>query len=228
MSLTNAQDVFAAIHESGLNDVLRRFFSARPRYLNFGSPGFVATTTVNATQMGAIPFPGISAGINWSVALGVPVVDVHPQSRALPPELTPMQAQRVSLQLSVEICIDCVDHQGQPDHQDPGDKKFLDRLVHGKLNPVCFKVDVFAIAHVERTSSPDGDALRLIVDAVELVDLRPNGMESVIECLILQVLRSALAAVRLPLTALRAGAFTLIPTTGPDVANDMISLAGDL
>ena len=32
MSLTQAENVFAGIHEDGINDFLRAFFTARPRY----------------------------------------------------------------------------------------------------------------------------------------------------------------------------------------------------
>ena len=80
--------------------------------------------------------------------------------------------------------------------------------------------------YAERTSSPSGDALRLVVDAIELVDLEPNELESVVECLLLQILRAVLASVRLPLTALRAGAFELVPTAGPLVQDDQIEMFG--
>jgi hypothetical protein len=229
MSLTEVHDVFAAIHEDGLNDLLRRFFGTRPKYLNYGSPGFVAATTVNATQMPAIQFPGIPGGIDWSVRIDIPHVDAHPQSSALPPELDPLGAQRLSVRTSVEICVNCVsrrEDQPRDDRHHDDDDKFPDRPPRGDLRPACFKVEVYAITRAERTSSPDGDAVRLIVDAIEIVDLSPTELESVIECLLLQILRAVLASVRLPLTALRAGAFELVPTAGPEIENDQIEMYG--
>jgi hypothetical protein len=234
MSLTEAQSVFAAIHEDGLNDLLRRFFNARPRYLNYGSPGFVAGTTVNSTQMAAIQFPGIPGGIDWSVQIAQPRVDAHPQSAPLPPELDPLGLQRLSIHTAVEICVNCNERHERddnPDHnpdKDPKDDHHGDKPPNGNLRPVCFKVEVFAIAHAERTSSPDGDAIRFIVDAIELVDLQPNDFETLIECLLLQILRAVLASVRLPLPALSAGAFTLTPTVGPEIENDQIEMYGNL
>lgn len=232
MSLTEVHDVFAAIHEDGLNDLLHRFFTSRPKYLNYGSPGFVAATTVNATQMSPIQFPGIPGGIDWSVRIATPRVDAHPQSAALPPELDPLGAQRLSVHTAVEICVNCSDRR-QPDpdgdsksHDHNPDHRFPDKPPRGDLRPVCFKVELFAIAHAERTSSPDGDAVRLIVDAIEIVDLEPNELEAVIECLMLQILRAVLGSVRLPLTALRAGAFQLVPVVGPEVENDQIEMYG--
>lgn len=239
MSLTQAHDVFAAIHEDGLDDLLRRFFDARPKYLNYGSPGFVAATTVSATQMSAIQFPGVPGGIDWSVRLGRPRVDAHPQSAGLPPELDPLGAQRVSIHTAVQICVACTarerrDDQGDPDHPDDGpgrghgSEDDPDRPIGKELRPTCSRVEVFAIAHAERTVSPGGDALRLVVDEIELVDLDPNDFESVIECLLLQILRAVLASVHLPLTALRAGAFELVPTAGPFVQDDQIEMFGDV
>ena len=235
MSITQSHDVFASIHEDGLDDLLRRFFAARPKYLNYGSPGFVAGTTTNATQIGAIPFPGVPGGIDWSVRLDRPRVDAHPQSSGLPPELDPLGGQRASLRTAAQICVDCSrerrpDEPGQEadpqrEHRPDDDP---DRPIGDALHPVCFEVEVFAIAHAERTSSPSGDAVRLVVDAIELVDLEPNGLEAVIECLLFQILRSVLASVRLPLTALRAGAFELVPTAGPFVQNDQIEMFGNV
>lgn len=232
MSLTEAQSVFAAIHEDGLNDLLRRFFTTRPRYLRYGSPGFVAATTVNWTQMAAIQFPGIAGGIDWSVQIAIPRVDAHPQSAPLPPELDPLGVQRLSIETVVEICINCNERherEREPDHdKDPREDHHDDKPPSGNLRPVCFKVEVFAIAHAERTSSPDGDAIRFIVDSLELVDLQPTELESLIECLLLQILRAVLASVRLPLPALSAGAFSLTPTVGPEIENDQIEMYGNL
>jgi hypothetical protein len=167
----------------------------------------------------------------------VPRVDAHPQDLGLPPELDPLAAQRLSIRTTVELCIDCQGRQRRPDREpqpETGEKEKPDEHHHpdkpprGDLRPVCFKVEVHAIAHAERTSSPDGDAVRVIVDALELVDLRPDELESVIECLLLQILRAALASVRLPLTALRAGAFQLLPTAGPLVEDDRVEMFGDV
>ncbi len=230
MSLTEAQSVFAAIHEDGLNDLLQRFFAARPRYLSYGSPGFVAATTVNSTQMSAIQFPGIPGGIDWSVQIARPRVDAHPQSAPLPAELDPLGLQRLSIHTVVEICINCNERQnrGREPENHPHDDHHGDKPPSGNLRPVCFKVEVFAIAHAERTSSPDGDAIRFIVDAIELVDLQPTDFETLIECLLLQILRAVLASVRLPLPALSAGAFSLTPAVGPEIENDQIEMYGSL
>src|SRR5262245_51387204 len=87
MSLTETEEVFAAIHEHALNDLLTAFCADRPRHLVYGSPSFVAATTVAETSMPAIAFPGVPGGIQWRVRLTIPRVDLFKQTMALPPEL---------------------------------------------------------------------------------------------------------------------------------------------
>jgi hypothetical protein len=68
----------------------------------------------------------------------------------------------------------------------------------------------------------------IVVDAVEIVDIEPKPLEAVLECLMLQILRAVLAGVRLPLQTLRAGAFSLTLTRGPEVENDQLEVYGNL
>src|SRR5215470_6051084 len=88
MSLTQAEAVFASIHETALNDLLTAFFTDRPRYRVYGSMSFVPSTTVAETNMPAIPFPGVPGGIQWRVRLGIPKIDLFKQTLPLPPELS--------------------------------------------------------------------------------------------------------------------------------------------
>jgi hypothetical protein len=226
MGLTEAERVFGGITETGINDLLRAFFTARPRYLSYGSPGFVPATTASATQIGAIPFPGVPGGIDWAVQLSVPRVDLHPQTDALPPELT-LGTGRLSVTTTMRLCVACETR--RPD-RDPDKKEDHDRpprdLPPGKAKGTCFELDVFAVGHFERTFSPD--AVFVAVDAVEIVDIKPVELEAVLECLILQILRAVLADVVLPLETLRAGAFSLTLTRGPEVENDQLEVYGNL
>lgn len=224
MSLTEAERVFGGVHEDGINDLLRAFFTARPRHLNYGSPGYVPATTAGATQIPAIPFPGVPGGIDWSVQLEIPKVDLHPQNTGLPPELT-LGLGQVSVQTKVRLCIACETFRDKEDDKPRDDKK---DPRHGKAKGPCFTVEVYALGHVEQTFGPDGPSVIIVVDAVELVDIKPNEFESVIECLMLQVLRAVLADVRLPLETLRAGAFSLTLVRGPEIENDQIKVYGSV
>ena len=64
MSSHSADTVMAAVHESGVNDFLAAFSNARRRHLVYGTPAFIPATTVSATSISAMTFPGIPGGID--------------------------------------------------------------------------------------------------------------------------------------------------------------------
>jgi hypothetical protein len=235
MSLTEAEAVFASIHETALNDLITAFCTDRPRYLVYGSPAFVPVTTVAETAVAAIPFPGVPGGINWRIRLGIPRIDLFKQDDPLPPEFS-MGPGQFSGSLDAELCIDCrrlridsqpprpkdLRHDSQPTNPDRSDKHPLSELT-------CFKLRVFILGHLERVMASNGeDAVALAVDQVEIVDIKPDELESFLECLLFMILQAVLAEIRLPLRALRAGAFELVPVVGPLIEDDQIKMRGNL
>lgn len=232
MSLTEAQAVFASIHETALNDLLTAFFTDRPRYLVYGSPSFVPGTTVSETAMAAIPFPGVPGGIQWRVRLGVPSVDLFKQTMTLPPELS-LNPGQFGARLSVELCLDCrrLKIDPRPPREDPKNPREDNRPKDDGRHPLsqvtCCKLDLFAVGHLDHVMASNGeDAVALAVDAVEIVDIAPNEVEAVLECLLFMILQAVLADVRLPLRALRVGAFQLVPVVGPLIEDDQIKVRG--
>lgn len=233
MSLTQAQTVFASVHEDALNDALTAFCTARPRHLAYGSPAFTPVTTAAETRMDAIGFPGVPGGIQWRLRLSIPRVDLFKQTRTLPPELS-LGPGQFSVELDAELCIECrkirIDPKpprpdkgrGQDKPNDPArdDKHPLSELT-------CFKLRVFAVGHIEHVITSTGeDGIAFAVDTVEIVDIRPDELESFLECLLFLILQAVLAGIRLPLRALRAGAFQLVPTVGPLIEDDQIKVRG--
>jgi hypothetical protein len=246
MSLTQSETVFASIHETALNDAIIAFTNARPHHLSYGSPAFAPVTTVAETSMAAIAFPGVPGGIQWRVRFSTPRVDLFKQSSALPPELT-LGPGQFSARIDVEMCIECrkirIDpkpprppkERGQgvnnpsvfnppttdPTRPGPADDK------HPMSELTCFKLRVFAVGHLEHVLASTGeDAVVLAVDAVEIVDIKPDEIESFLECLLFLILQAALANIRLPLRALRVGAFQLSLTVGPLIEDDQIKVRG--
>jgi hypothetical protein len=223
MSLTQAQNVFASIHESALNDLLSAFFNARPRYLRYGSPAFVPVTSVNATQMAAIQFPGLPGGIEWAVRFGIPHIDLFKQTDPLPPQLV-LPAGGFALRTDVELCLNCVQRR---DDKNPAGQD--GRAGQGLGHVSCTKLQVFATGHMDHWNDSSGNgAIRFRVDAVELVDITPDTLESVLECVIRMLLDAVLSQVQLPLQALRAGAFQLIVTQGPLIEDDHVLARGNV
>lgn len=233
MSLTEAEAVFASVHETALNDLLTAFFTDRPRYLVYGSPSFVPSTTVAETNMAAIAFPGVPGGIQWRVTLGIPKVDLFKQTMALPPELS-LNPGEFGARLDVELCLDCrrLKIDPRPPRGKGNDRKDDVRPKddrHPLEEVTCCRLSVFTVGHLEHVLTVTGeDAIALAVDAVEIVDIKPDKLESVLECLLFMILQAVLAEVRLPLRALRAGAFQLIPTVGPFIEDDRIKMRGNV
>lgn len=254
MSLTETSEVFVAVEESALNDLITAVCTTRPHLLHYGSPAFVPASSTAATQMAPIPFPG-SPGLQWSVELAVPRLDLFKQDAALPPELG-LGAGQFSLSTTVRLCVDCASRgkeDPQGDHQDTHDQGHDhpsggpkddpnhdsnhdqrddpwrdDRDDWGKAkNPMCCRLDVYAVGHLVSTWTAGQRAIGFAVDAVEIVDIEPNALESVIECLLTMVLRSVLATLSLPVTALELGAFTLTPTAGPLIDVNRVLARGD-
>jgi hypothetical protein len=233
MSLTQAEAVFASIHETALNDLLTAFFTDRPRYGVYGSPSFVPSTTVAETSMAAIAFPGVPGGIQWRIRLGIPKVDLFKQTTPLPPELS-LNPGQFSIRLDVELCLDCrrLKIDPHPPREKPNDRKD-DRRPKDDRHPLaevtCCRLRVFAVGHLEHVVAVTGeDAIALAVDAVEIVDIKPDELESVLECLLFMILQAVLAEVRLPLDALHADAFPLIALVGPLIEDDQIKMRGNL
>ena len=233
MSFTQAQTVFASVHENAINDALTAFCTARPRYLAYGSPAFTPVTTAAETRMDAIAFPGVPGGIQWRLRLSIPRVDLFKQTQSLPPELS-LGPGQFSMSLDIELCIECrrirIDpkpprpnkgrEQGKPNEPPLDDKHPLSELT-------CFKLRVFAVGHIEHVMASTGeDAIAFAIDAVEIVDIKPDEVESFIECLLFLILQAVLAGIRLPLRALRAGAFQLVPVVGPLIEDDQIKARG--
>lgn len=235
MSLTDVQTVFASIHETAINDVLTAFCTARPRYLNYGSPAFTPATTSSETMMDAIAFPGVPGGIQWRLRLGIPRVDLFKQTNTLPPELT-LGPGQFSAEIDAELCIECrrirIDPKpprppkGSKDREQPQNQPRDDRP-HPLSELTCFKLRIFAVGHLEHVLSSTGeDLIAFAVDQVEIVDIRPDELESFLECLLFMILQAVLAGIRLPLRALRAGAFQLSLAVGPLIEDDSIKARG--
>jgi hypothetical protein len=200
------------------------------RYLTYGSPAFVPSTTAAATTMDAINFPGVPGGIQWRVRLGIPQIDLFKQTTSLPPELT-LGAGQFSVRLDAELCIECRRIRIDPKPPRPSRDK---REQPARIDPkhplselTCFKLQVFGVGHIEHVLTSTGeDAIAFAVDQVEIVDIKPDDLESFLECLLFLILQSVLASIRLPLKALRAGAFQLAVTVGPLIEDDSIKARG--
>ncbi len=229
MSLTQAETMFAGIHEDAINDFLRAFCQARPRYLHYGSPAFTPATTASETRIDAISFPGVPGGIQWRLRLSIPEVDLFEQSRPLPPQLA-LGPGQFAASVNAELCIECRKIRIDPRPPRPDGGQEPDRPVDDDKRPLaeftCFKLDIFLLGHLEQTATVSSPGIVLAVDAVEIVDIIPDELESFLECLMFLILQAVMAGIRLPLSALRVSAFELTPTIGPLIEDNQVKARG--
>lgn len=203
MSLTEADTVYGAIREEALNDLMTAVFTTRPHYLNYGSPPFVNADSAAATRIEPLPFPG-SGGIPWAVSFAIPHLDLHPDTAgSLPPQLV-LGPGQFALTTTVTLAISCG---GKPD----GERNAFQQT----------KLDVAAIGHLVVVA----ESVSLAIDAVELVDITPDSLESLVECLIKALLNGALSGLVLPVQKL-IPTFPLVLTRGPQIVNDQIKAYG--
>jgi hypothetical protein len=217
MSLTQAFHVFAGVSQNGINTFLQSLFSTRPHYLNYGSPSFVAASTVNATTMPAISFPGVPSGIQYAVSFSIPTIDLFPpDAGSLSP--IPPHANQFGLHTKVKLTIGCFTWIPNPGNDD-----------RGRMVPLSVELDVWALgALVSHYYGPGTGYISLQVLAVRIPEIQPHPLEAVIDCLIRMMLNAVLENVQLPFHALSAGAFQLILESGPTIDNDQVKVWGDI
>jgi hypothetical protein len=105
----------------------------------------------------------------------------------------------------------------------------------------CVCIGVYAICHFDVVDDAFGKRLALRLDGLELVDIRPNGLEDILECIVKATLiLGLLPRLRIPLDnhAFSLGEFgslTVGPTPtspqvpfNPSIANDALSLFIDV
>jgi hypothetical protein len=219
VSFTQANHVFASVDEAALNVLLHAVCTARPHYLNYGSALFVPVSTVSATNMDPIPFPGVPGGIQYQVEFAIPSIDLFPPDAA--PSPLPPGPNQFTVKTTVTLTLGCLTW------QITGGNRPVPPQV--SVNPVQFALDVWARgAIVSQYFGPGTGFIVFRVDDVRMPDIRPAGLETVLDCLVRMMLQAALANLQLPLNVVSMGAFQLILQRGPVIDADQVEVWGDI
>ncbi len=209
MSLTGTSGLFAAVHEDGINDFVQAFFGSRPRYLRIGSSPFVNSTTVSGTHVDAIDIGGGSgAGVQFLIELEMPVLDLHPNTKGF---VLPPGPNQFSLQIKARLTIACRKKKGREDDKEPSGQMLTTDL------------EVCAQGQIIRT----GNRLSFVIDNVEIKDIQPDSLESIIECILKMVLNEALDGLRIPYQSIFIQIGTVVPVGGPSISDDQLKVSAN-
>ena len=192
MSLTQAHHVFAGVFETGINTFIKAVCAARGHYINYGSSSFVPVTTAGATNMAPIPFPGVPGGVQWAVSLSTPALDLFPDSSGGTSPLPPV-ATGFNVHTQATIQIGCATWQGKDT---------------GKVTPLKTVLDVWALGElVSNYSGPGTGFISLKVDSVLIPGIKPDTLDTLLDCLLRMIMAAALAKITLPFHSFSLGAF---------------------
>jgi len=211
MPFTDNCDLYGAIHEDGINLVVRHIMRQRPSLFNYGTADVAGNReqwcakveyTADVKNYGNpiftvesyLPVLGADSppvGLSFCAQLTEAKLDFHPSNAvALPAELSPpLKAQHFALHLRICASIGC-----------PSDKE-VDRIQPTSTSPRtsdvglkqpppvilhgklnCFCLDVFAVGHFEHVSVLGKDSLMGKVDDLDIVDIKPDALEANIIC----------------------------------------------
>jgi hypothetical protein len=218
VSLTEAENVFAGLNETGLNDILTALFTARPRLLNYRTSPAVINNPPSAASWTTVPtiaFPGVPGGIQYAVQFSIPQIDIFPKTAPLPPQIT-LGLGQITIRTTVTLTLLCGRRRGDEN----GDQT-------PAATPISAKLDVVALGRVVVRSVGLGTGtIGFDVLQVEIVDITPDPLESLVECLVLTLLRAVLSTVALPFSSIRVDAFSLNLLRGPLSQDDQLKLYG--
>lgn len=255
MAFTDNCDLFAAVHEKGVNRVIRHIMRQRPSLFNYATaeiasnremwcapveftPDVVKYGTPLFTVMSPLPVLGADSppvGLGYCVQIVRISIDFHPGNViSMPPELgPPLGKQRFALSVTACAAIACPSQQEvdqipipQHDPQKEGRTPLPPVVLHGKLE--CFCLDVFVVGHFERRFIAGKESLLGRVDGIEIVDIKPSGLENNIECYVktminvmfIEKLRFAIETLMLDFPLFGLATVTLFPTPNPPVPNN--------
>lgn len=241
MGLTNGQDVFVSVSQTGINTLFLYLQKQRSRLFNYGTQYFVAHKKELCVPLGKkqpltienpLPVPGTDGlvGLEYALQFTDLHVDLHPQDSPLPPELSlPAQHFSFSATLHLTIPFPKIPPDWEPtaeDHRRPPAFKLED--------PFCCELQVFLVGGVEKVTDfvpAEGwsDFVRMTVDGIEVVDIAPDCLETILERYALLTLRHGILnrikyrATTLALGFIEVGLSTSV-SPNPSIDDDQIKI----
>lgn len=205
VSLTDDCDLYAAIHEDGVNRILYHIMRQRPSLFNYGTIAVAQDKTLWCSKIdftrdvlkynnpifkvvGPIPVLGADSppvGLNFCAQLTEVEIDFHPGNTInLPTEINPpLPNQHFSLKFKICGTINCpyddIIRNIKPTIRE-GHKPEQPVTLPGKPN--CFCLEVFVIGHFELIDVSGRTVISGWVDQMDIVDIKPEALEDNVIC----------------------------------------------
>src|ERR1019366_5434700 len=197
--------LYAAVHEDGINRVIDHIRRQRPSWFNYATQDIAANRELWCSKIDVTgdvvkynnpffkimpPLPLLGAdsppiGIGFIAQLTNAMIDFHPGNKfALPPQLNPpLQPQHFALNFRVCGGLGCASEKElatipvgglSPNRKE---EKGGTQVVL-RTRPICFCLEVFVTGHF----TLENGFLLGHVDGIEIVDIKPDELESNLEC----------------------------------------------
>jgi hypothetical protein len=179
MAYTTDSDIAVLLNENGINKVFQYAKKQRPSLFNYGTKYFCDDPTKfccfdsiegnipYADEIATLKIPRSNKEIEFCYQLKDFKVDYSPQSNQLPPPLD-NNVPNNSFTLSIDVCVGF---------------KFPD------IESIsCINFQIYSILSIERKTQIDGVILTPKINAIELVDISPNELESITESFLVTLL----------------------------------------
>jgi hypothetical protein len=206
MAFTDNCDLFASVHEDGVNRVINHIRRQRPSWFNCATADIAGNRELWCSKIDVtsdvikyknrfftilppLPILGADAppiGVGFIAQLTNALIDFHPGNQfALPPQLSPpLKPQHFALTFRVCGGLGCASEKEFEQIPIGGTQHIAEAAVIPekqvvlRTQPICFCLDVFVTGHV----SLQNGFLLGHVDGIEIVDITPDGLESNLEC----------------------------------------------
>jgi hypothetical protein len=218
MAYTDHSDLFAAVHENGINATIGQLMLQRPSMFNYATILFTQALRPQlcvpiTTPPGGVPLftvepqlPVLGAprplGLDWCLQLTNVSVDLYPgNTLTLPPELDPIGRQQFALHLRACFGLACPDDRVVENLTAEMEAAVAASIPSGPgaaavqpvsgTNVICTCLELFGVGHFQG-GTIGGDPqqwLKVRLDGLEVVDLVPSSLEDIVECYLRLVLR---------------------------------------
>ncbi len=123
MALTDFSEIYASLHDAGINRVIRHIMRQRPALFNYGTENVARNRSLWCSAIDAapavthfmtvldpLPIMGVNnLGLDFCIQLTDAKFDFHPSNTvALPAELSPLPAQNFAIKLTACAGIGCI------------------------------------------------------------------------------------------------------------------------